>query len=140
MVVQKGFAFPRDEQGNAPSSGDGGDGATVPATGQRNPAYREPVNPGRLSTAGGLDSHLSRGRGSERDYREAQAASSGVLEDGGAGGFALPTDVDRFTTTGQVAANSAEQPMSTAGGSDRLVVNDTLPDDSNAQAGGRPVA
>jgi hypothetical protein len=117
MAIQHGgFAFPRDEQDNAPSSGDGG----VPASFE-----------GRMDTSGGLDTHLSASRGSEQAYRETQAACSGI-HDGGAPGLALPTDVERFSTTGQVPADSA----TTTGGTDRLVVNDMLPSDSNQTAAG----
>ena len=54
MAIQHGFAFPRNQQDNAPSSGDGQDGAVVPATGQRNPDYTAPVDPGQDVNSRGL--------------------------------------------------------------------------------------
>lgn len=133
-ISQNRFAFPTAVPGNAAASS--GDGASVesafdPNTGQRIPGGgTTPADPGRMDTSGGLDSHLSRSRGSERDYRETYAASSGV-HGGGATGLALPSDVEKFSTTGPIPADSAR----TIGPADRLVVNDVLPKDSNLTAG-----
>lgn len=136
MSVKTGFAFPRDEENNAPSSGDGGTNpAYDPNTHLPVPGYVAPSPAKRQDTRGGLDTEISRGRKSEQEYRETAAASSGV-HGGGAEGLALPTDVDRLSTTGQISDDSNRQSASTTGGTDRLVVNDTLPTDSNTQAGG----
>jgi hypothetical protein len=73
-----------------------------PVTGATNESYTAEPPSARQSTAYGLDSDLSRGRGSEADFRRAQAASSGV-RDGGGPGFALSHDSDdAFETTGRV--------------------------------------
>ncbi len=138
MSVKSGFLFPRDEQGNAPSSGDGAsvESKYDPNTGLAAPGYVAPSPSKRQDAHGGLNTQLSEGRNSERDYRETYAASSGV-HGGGAEGLALPTDVERFRTTGQISGDSNRQSASTTGGTDRLVVNDTLPTDSNLTAGGR---
>lgn len=47
-IIRRSLFGPAD---NAPSSGDGGDGATVPASGNRNPNYVAPVTMPRQSTA-----------------------------------------------------------------------------------------
>jgi len=86
------------------SSGDGAsqDGPSDPNTGAINKSYSPPAPSARQSTDHGLDSELSRGRGSEADFRRAQAQSSGVRDSGGPG-FALSHDSDdAFETTGRV--------------------------------------
>lgn len=68
--------------------------------------YTPPAQAARQSTSYGLDSDLSRGRGSEADFRAAQAQSSGV-RDGGSAGFALSHDSDdALETTGSVGADT----------------------------------
>ena len=129
MVLQKGFAFPGDNSNNAPSSGDGG------------PAFNAPAAPDeRMDTSGGLDSEISRSRGHEDQYRLAQQQANGV-KPGGSSGFGLQGDVESgFWTNGTVPADSNEQSTTTTGGTDKLIVNDTLPTDSNRLAGGTTVA
>ena len=149
MGIQEGrFAFPRDERDNAPSSGDGAsvESRYDPNTGARIPGGGiTPADPGRMDTRGGLDSHLSRNRGHEHAYRETQAASSGVHPDGGGAGLGLPTDVDRFSTSGHISADSNLQSTTTTGGPPEPLVQVNTggigPDsDSNETAAGRPIA
>jgi hypothetical protein len=128
MSIKSGFAFPRDESNNAPSSGDGG------------PGFNAPAPSDRMDTTGGLDSHLSRGRGSERDFREAQAASSGVHPDGGGAGLGLPTDVDRFSTVGgRFVDSDTGSGYGIAGGDHLITRKGTLPPGTNEQSAGKAI-
>ncbi len=125
MSIKSGFAFPHDDSNNAPSSLDGGPGFDAPAPSDR------------LDTSHGLDSAISRSRGHEDQYRLAQHQSTGV-KPAGSSGFGLQGDVDSgFWSKGSIAADSNDQPETTTGGTDKLVVNNAmLSRDSNIQGGG----
>ncbi len=139
MTIRTKFAFP-DEPGK-PSSGDGAsvESKYDPMTGVPVPGYRAPSPSARQNSEGGLNTQLSDNRNHPQDYRETQEAVSGV-HGGGASGLALPTDVEKFGTSGKVDADSNRQSATVVGAPDKLVTNDTLPKDSNQIAGGRPVA
>jgi len=143
MSIRQGFLFNHssESQDNAPSSGDGASSpaAFSPITGQRNDSYEAPPVAPRLDTRGGLDSHLSRDRGSERDYREAQAASEGI-HDGGSPGLALPTDVDRFHTVGGHFVDEQTGAGYGVAGEDHLVTHQAnLPPGTNEQSAGKAI-
>lgn len=146
MAVKSGrFAFP--DEPPKPSSGDGAgvESAYDPSTGARLAGYRAPTPSDRMDTSGGLDSHLSRSRGSERDYREAAAASSGIHPDGGGAGLGIPTGLDGFHTTGGNFVNNSDTGSGYGiAGTDPFVQRNEGgigPDsDSNETAAGRPIA
>ncbi|MGH3633651.1 MAG: hypothetical protein ACRD1G_04315 [Acidimicrobiales bacterium] len=103
MAIEKRDCLPP-----AVAMGSSADGASAPSqtdpfTGTVNTGYTAPVPADRLSTVGGLDSQLSRDRGSEATYRQAQRAASGIV-DGGAGGARFGRNLDdELGTTGSVA-------------------------------------
>jgi hypothetical protein len=136
VTIQRNFAFPRDEQNNAPASSDGGDGggAFDPFTGRKNPDYVPPEPSARQSTAGSLGDGTA--HGDIASYHRARAAASEIQNTAGSAGFGLPGSVDAgFGTFGNAAGT---QFGTTTGGTDALTVRDSqLPDDTNLQAGGR---
>jgi hypothetical protein len=148
MTIKHKFAMPDPEP--TPSSGTGVSNPTGsqfdPNTGAKNPNWKPQPESPRLSTVGGLDSELSRGRGHEDAYRAAQRAALGCNTDCGAGmGLDVKGDSDSsFTTTGSVA-ESNRQSSSTTGGSDEFVRRSGGGDDdglrdSNLGAGGKYIA
>jgi hypothetical protein len=147
MTVQKGFAFDHSKaaRDNAPSSCDGAscESAFDPNTGQRIPGYVATSPPARLSTHGALGDETA--HGTIGAYHEAAAASEGIHYGGGPE-LALPTDVDRFSTTGDINADSNLQSTGTAGGplADHSLVLREGGSDASAQEaqgfGGRTIA
>ncbi len=126
LSIRKNFTLPSST--GVPSSGDGG------------PGFDSPVPSDEMESRDALSSHLSQGRGHEDQYRLAQQQATGI-KPGGSSGFGLQGDVESgFWTNGTVSADSNEPSTTTTGGTDKLIVNDTLPTDSNQIAGGRPVA
>jgi hypothetical protein len=130
MSIRHGFAFPDRNPDNAPSEGDGA-------------SNRPPSQP--LSTAGALDTQISRSHGSESAYRASQAASSSVMP-GGSSGFELEHTDDavedtELSTTGTVPRDSNVQSAATTGGTDKLVQSTAAGDvqRDTGQSGGRVV-
>lgn len=94
---------------DAPSSGDGATSAQYdPTTGQRNTSFKASVpSHESLSTIGGLDSTLSRQRGSEGAYRSAQAQARGE-KPGGTAGFAIASS-DSLSTRDYNSSDAPNQ-------------------------------
>jgi hypothetical protein len=127
VAIQQGFfknAGGGAPQNNAPSSGSGVsvESAVDPMTGQRLD-YRAPQVSPRLSTDGSLNGPVHSCKDgsvrvtgtNEREYREAAAAASGI-HPGGSAGYGLPSDVDRFVTSGRIPADSNYHATTVVGG------------------------
>jgi hypothetical protein len=129
-IQQRSLFGPAD---NAPSSGDGGDGATVPATGNRNPDYQPPTILPRQSTGGGdQDSPqtATERAGLTDAYSEARSLAS-TFVGSGASGVQIGRGEDGFATTGQTPDGIA----TTTGGEQALVTRTDSADRGDTGAG-----
>jgi hypothetical protein len=126
MSLQRRSLFgPAD---NAPSNGDGGDGATLPFTGQTNPEYRAPVPMPRQLTVGGdqdsAETRLER-EGLTATFNEAKTVASQFVGSG-ASGVQVGRGEDTFSTSGSASGGSSS---TTTGGSDQLATRTAGADD-----------
>jgi len=156
MSIKQGFAFPRDEQNNAPSSGNAGsmESAYQPYSGERNPHYRPPqpspyqepdVTPpyGRTNVQrphdGSEDNAFANQQKDIQTYRRTSALVSGV-------DFDMPSEV---TSAGRPVGHSGPHRFATFGelpavdgtgvdvaGANAFATRGRIPDDTNLQGGG----